>query len=235
MESCCSLAVFLIISVPIVANSIWREYREERLFDYMVNSSWVGQPEIAIVALFLGRNLCDLIVGLESFVLVVHHLLGMYSMIMVSTMNPYKNRYLGNHCTYLVFMEAASIWFNIYVLWPKELNRNIYFGLMSTSNVFGFFWHWVAGSLGDHRALHDPFVFVTVTLGSVINFFRQKEVFAVCGCPCWLGGNGLLSPASVITALSTEDATTRLNEQMKSNAKHSVSSVGGVILDDKNK
>jgi len=174
----------------------------------MINTSWVGKPEIVIVALFLGRNLSDLIVGLDSYLLVMHHLLSMYSMVMVSTIMPYRDRYLGNHCTFLVFMEAASILFNSYVLWPNEFNRNLYFYFMSISNIMGFFWHWIAGNLGSHRALHDPCVFVTVLVGNGINYFRQKEMLAVCGCPHWLGGNGLLIPSSVIATDCADDLAT---------------------------
>jgi len=55
--------------------------------------------------------------------------------------------------------------------------------------------------------LYDPKVVVTVMLGCVMNYFRQKEVFTVCGCPHWLGGNGFISPESAITNLKVEEVT----------------------------
>jgi len=224
VESFCSLAIFLLISSPILARSLWKTYQEGILFDYMVNTSWVGKPEIIIAALFQGRNLCDLIVGVDSSMLILHHLVGMYSILMVTTMKPYRDRYLGNHCTFLVFMEIGSIFFNLYALSPTKLNRNLYFYGMTLSNMMGVFWHWIAGSLGEHRALYDPKVFVTVMLGCVLNYFRQKEVFTVCGCPQWLGGNGFISPESAITTLEVEEITVIPIERKKGNAKCAVTS-----------
>lgn len=111
------------------------------MFDYMVNTSWVGKPEIVIAALFLGRNLCDLIVGVDSSMIFLHHLMGMSSILMVSTMKPHRDRYLGNHCTFVVFMEIGSIFFNLYALSPTKLKRNLYFYGMTFTNMMGVFWH----------------------------------------------------------------------------------------------
>merc|ERR1719474_1201745 len=219
VESFCSLAVFLVVSIPILASSLVKTYREGILFDYMVNTSWVGKLEIIIAALFQGRNLWDLIVGVDSYKIFLHHLMGISSILMVTTMKPYRDRYLGNHCTFLVFMEIGSIFFNLYALSPTKLNRNLYFYGMTLSNMMGVFWHWIAGSLGEHRALYDPKVFVTVMLGCVLNYFRQKEVFVICGCPLWLGGNGFISPESAFVTLEVDKTTFlaigRKNENVK--------------------
>lgn len=224
VESFCSLAIFLLVSLPILARSLWKTYQEEILFDYMVNTSWVGKPEIIIAALFQGRNLSDLIVGVESSMIFLHHFLGLYSILMVTTMKPYRDRYLGNHCTFLVLMETGSISFNLYALSPSKLTRNLYFYGMTLSNVMGVFWHWITGSLGEHRSLYDPKVFVTVMLGCVLNYFRQKEVFAVCGCPQWLGGNGFISPESAITTLKVEEITVIPIDRKKDKVKCTVTS-----------
>jgi len=188
----------------------------------MVNTSWVGRPEIVIVALFIGRNLCDLIVGIDSTMLLLHHLMGMYSLMMVSTMKPYRDRYLGNHCVFLVVMESGSILYNFYTLWPSKRNRNLYFYIMTVTNIMGVVWHWIAGSLGGHRALHDPKVFFTCVVGGIMNYYRQKEVFAVCGYPKWLGGNGFLSPESAISTHNIEDTTGLPSERKKDHPRCAV-------------
>jgi len=190
----------------------------------MVNTSWVGKPEIIIAALFQGRNLCDLIVGVDSYKIFLHHLMGISSILMVTTMKPHRDRYLGNHCTFLIFMEIGSIFFNLYALSPTKLNRNLYFYGMTFTNMMGVFWHWIAGSLGEHRSLYDPKVLVTVILGCVLNYFRQKEVFAVCGRPHWLGGNGFISPESAITTVKAQEITVIPNDRKKGNVKCAVTS-----------
>jgi len=194
------------------------------MFEYMVNTSWVGKLEIIIAALFQGRNLCDLIVGVDSSMIVLHHLMGMYSILMVTTMKPYRDRYLGNHCVFLVFMETGSIFFNLYALSPSKWTRNLYFYGMSLTNMMGVFWHWIAGSLDEHRALYDPKVFVTVTVSSVMTYFRQKEVFVVCGCPQWLGGNGFITPESAFATLEVEKTTVLPIDRKKGNVKCAIKS-----------
>jgi len=159
----------------------------------------VGKPEIVIAALFQGRNLCDLIVGVDSSMIFLHHFMGICSILMVTAVKPYQEQYLGSHCMFLVFMEIGSIFFNLYALSPSKRTRNLYFYGMTLTNIMCLSWHWIAGSLGEHRALHDPKVFVTVIVGNVFNYFRQKEVFVICGCPQWLGGNGLISPETAFT------------------------------------
>lgn len=191
----------------------------------MVNTGWVGRPEIIIAALFLGRNLCDLLVGVHSSILVLHHLMGMYSILTVSTIKPYRDRYLGNHCAYLVFMETGSMLYNFYALWPRIRYRNLYFYSMTTSNMFGIVWHWIARSIGEHRALHDPKVFFTCIVGSVINCFRQKEVFVVCGYPKVFGGSGFQSPEFATATLGIEETTKLLPiGRKKGNLRYAVQS-----------
>merc|ERR1719204_808954 len=224
LESFCSIAIFLLVSFPILARSLWKTYQEGILFDYMVNTSWVGKPEIIIAALFQGRNLCDLIVGVDSSMIILHHLMGSYSILMVTVMKPYRDRYLGNHCTYLVFMDFGSILFNLYALSPSKCTRNLYFYGMTLTNLLGLFWHWIAGSLGEDRVLHDPKVFVTVIVGSVLNYFRQKEVFAVCGFPQWLGGNGFISLETAFAILEVEETAFLPIDRKKGSVKCAVNS-----------
>lgn len=209
---------------PIVALSLSKSYWAGTLFDYMVNASWVGKPEIILVALFQGRNLCDLVVGVNSSMIVAHHLIGIYSIFMVSTMKPYRDQYLGIHCTYLIFMEFGSILYNFYVLWPSIRHRNLFFVCMSTTNMMGIFWHWIAGSVGNHQALLDPKVFVTCIVGSVLSYFRQKEVFVVCGCPIWLGGKGLRSPESAISYFAVKESSALPINRKKCSRKYAVES-----------
>jgi len=235
MVSFSTLVVFLLISIPIVGCSLWKAYSEDKLFDYMIYTSWVERPEIVIAALFLGRNLCDLIVGLERLMIILHHVFGMSSILMVSILRSFRDSYLGNHCTYIVYMEIGSILFNFYILWPSEFTRNLYFYCMTLSNFMGFFWHWVSGYLGQDNVLHDPRILVTVVIGCLFNFFRQKEAFSLCGCPCWLGGNGFLSPASVISTVYVEEVTKPPAVERKRHTKYAVHSVQGQTLIDSKK
>jgi len=199
----------------------------------MINTSWVEKPEIAVAAFFLGRNLCDLITGLNRVMIILHHVLGMSSILMISTLAPFRDSYLGTHCMYLVYMEMGSLMFNLYVLWPCKFNRNLYFYVMTLSNMAGIIWHWVAGNLGMHRALHDPRIFITVVAGSIITYFRQKEAISICGCPRCLGGNGFIPPGDVITSVNSGESGSLPAKKKKRKVKYAVESIQDIILDAK--
>jgi len=204
MESFWTTLVFLVVSALIVFHSMWRAYWDGRLLDYMVNDGWTNSPEVIVGALFLGRNFCDFLMGSNNIKIVLHHIAASGVFLVLMLWHSYRLYFVGNFCLYMIAMEIGSIYFNVYVLWPCKLTRNLYFYTMLSSNISCFCWHWIADIIAPHHgAMKDPLAILMVLLGCIFNIFRQREAMLVCGFPLCLGGHGFL-PVSSVTTINPE-------------------------------